>query len=197
MAERPLIYFIRHGLTDWNITRRIQGQAERDITEVGRMQATRNGEKLLTLIGAGTDYDFVASPMRRTRETMERVRHAMRLDPTSYRTDDRLMELNFGDWQGLTEEEINSNRPEDIIARSRDKWRFIPPGQHAESYEMLSIRFENWLQSVNQKTVCVTHGGCIRTLFYLYGGLPKEKAANISIPQDKVLRYSPDGLEWL
>lgn len=197
MSKRPLIYFSRHGLTDWNITRRIQGQIERDITEVGRGQAARNGALLKNLIGNAEGFEFVSSPMRRTCETMEIIRHAMGLDPQNYQTDAQLMELNFGDWQGFTEAEIAQQHPERIANRTADKWNFLPPGTKAESYEMLSNRIIPWVESVKTTTVCVTHGGCLRTIIKKYGGLSESEASNLSIDQDKILRFDENGLEWL
>lgn len=197
MARSPLIYFSRHGQTDWNVSRRIQGQVERDINAQGRAEADRNGHKLKELIGAGRDFAFVASPLRRTRETMERIRKAMGLDPAGYRTDLLLMELNFGDWQGFTEEEIAVDTLESIAARLADKWNFLPPGSRAESYAMLAARVRQWVESVSQKTVCVTHGGCLRAIFHLYGHLPEAEAANVLIPQDRILHFEQGKLTWL
>ena len=39
----PLVYFVRHGQTDWNAEDRLQGQADIDINALGREQADRNG----------------------------------------------------------------------------------------------------------------------------------------------------------
>ncbi len=104
----PLVYFVRHGETAWNAEGRLQGQADTDINALGREQATATAHRLAELIGDPEDFDFVASPMRRTRETMERVRAAMGLDPLAYRTDARLVEVHFGDWQGFTFAELET-----------------------------------------------------------------------------------------
>lgn len=197
MARYPLMYFARHGQTDWNVSKRIQGQAERDITEQGQAEADRNGRKLKELIGKAEGFAFVASPLRRTRETMERIRTAMGLDPKAYSTNLQLMELNFGDWQGFTEEEIKTKEPARIASRLADKWNFVPPGTGAESYAMLARRISHWVEAVTQKTICVTHGGCLRSIFYLYGDLSEKEAANISIPQDRILCFEYGGLVWL
>ena len=114
MATYPLVYFVRHGETSWNADSRLQGQADTDINAKGRAQATRNGEALARLIPDPAGFDFVASPLRRTRETMERVRAAMGLDPQSYRTDARLKEVHFGDWQGYTYAEMDVREPGSI-----------------------------------------------------------------------------------
>lgn len=193
----PLIYFSRHGETDWNVIERIQGQADTDINDNGRRQADRNGDRLRELIGDGSGFDFVASPMRRTRETMERIRTRLDVDPARYRLERRLVEVHFGDWQGFTIEEIGATRPDLVAARHADKWDFVPPGDGAESYAMLARRVEAWLTGVETPTVCVTHGGCLRTLFHLVEGVEGSEAANIFIPQDRLLRLEDGRLTWI
>jgi broad specificity phosphatase PhoE len=193
----PLVYFLRHGETDWNAEGRLQGQADTDINALGRKQADRNGWVLAGLLGKAEDFDFVASPMRRTRETMERVRTAMGLDPEGYRTDARLIEVHFGDWQGSTFAEIEARAPGSTKARRRDKWNFCPPGTAGESYDMLTARFRPWLESVARPTVCATHGGTIRAVFRIVTDLPEREAAAMHVPQDRVLKLQDDRLEWI
>lgn len=194
-----LIYVIRHGQTDWNAEGRLQGQRDIGLNARGRAEATRNGEMLAEIIGIGQGYDFVASPLSRTRETMERIRSAMGLDPLAYRTDERLVELSFGDWEGHTLKEISRIAPERRRARSRQKWTFIPPGEAAESYEILSWRVGAWLRSVEGPTVCVSHGGVIRSLFRLIADLPEHEAATMPVPQDRLLRIdtAAERIEWI
>lgn len=197
---REIIYFSRHGETDWNVSQRVQGQMDIDINAHGRTQADRNGDMLKTLIGTAEGFDFVASPLRRTRETMERIRTRMGLDPLAYRTDPLLMEVHFGDWQGHMMEEFEAAGvgSEGLLKiRENDKWNFVPPGEYAESYMILSRRMAQWLETVQGKTVCVTHGGCIRTLFYLIEGMSGQEAAHLSVPQDKLLKLENNHLEWV
>ncbi|MBS9719764.1 histidine phosphatase family protein [Tianweitania sp. BSSL-BM11] len=194
---RPLCYFIRHGETDWNAEGRLQGQADRDLTEKGREQATGNGIKLKSLISDGSGFDFVSSPMIRTRHTMERVRDAMGLDPKAYRTDPRLKELSFGDWQGFTFAELEETTPGLRDERSRDKWNYLPPGKGAESYALLAERLNGWLVEVDQQTVCVAHGGIVRALFHLLGQADDLAASAMDIPQDRILRMENDRLTWI
>ncbi|WFP62363.1 histidine phosphatase family protein [Mesorhizobium sp. WSM4904] len=193
----PLVYIARHGQTEWNTQRRLQGQADTDINELGRQQATGNGRRLAAMIGKGEGFDFVASPMRRTRETMELMRAAMGLDPLAYRTDPRLVELSFGDWQGFTFAELEARHPGSTQGRRAAKWDYQPPGQGAESYEMLLERVKPWFDALEQRTVCVTHGGVMRCLFRFVEGMSKKEAASLEIPQDRLLRLQGRSLEWL
>ena len=193
----PLVYIVRHGQTAWNAEYRLQGQADTDLNALGREQATRNGERLRGLISNPAAFDFVASPMRRTRETMERVRAAMALEPGAYRTDPRLVEVNFGDWQGFTFAELETRFPGAAAVRERDKWNFLPPGAGAESYQMLLERIGNGFEALRQPTVCVTHGGGVRTIFRLADGMSAQQASALEIPQDRILRLQGRHLEWL
>ncbi|WP_250958709.1 histidine phosphatase family protein [Rhizobium sp. CG5] len=195
-----LIYMIRHGQTDWNAEGRMQGQKDIDLNATGRGQAMRNGETLAHVLGeTAGQFDFVASPLKRTRETMERIRAEMGLDPLAYRLDERLKEVSFGDWEGFTLPEIARITPDRVEERARHKWDFIPPGPDAESYEILSWRIGAWLASVERPTVCVSHGGVIRSCFRLVGKMDEEEACDIDIPQDRILKMdtAAGSIGWL
>ena len=191
------IFFIRHGQTDWNAEGRLQGQADTDLNETGRGQATRNGEYLAGIIADPAAFDFVSSPLKRTRETMERIRRAMDLPAAGYRVDERLLEVHFGGWQGHTFAELEAVDPGCFARREQDKWRFLPPGEGAESYDALSVRVKLWLDEVKQPTICVAHGGVLRAIFQLTGTLGIVECAAMTIPQDRVLRLKDGKLEWL
>jgi probable phosphoglycerate mutase len=193
----PLVYIARHGQTVWNAESRLQGQADTDLNPLGREQATRNGYRLAEFVHNPEDFDFVASPMRRTRETMERIRMAMGLDPQAYRTDPRLVEMSFGDWQGFTFPELEARHLGSGRERRLDKWNFLPPGEGAESYQMLLERVKPWFDALDRPTVCVTHGGVVRALFRMVLGMPEKEAANLDVPQDRLLRLEGRRLEWL
>lgn len=195
-----LVYVIRHGQTDWNAERRLQGQKDIPLNDFGRSQATGNGLLLSGILGeTANDFDYVASPLGRTRETMELLRQAMGLDPLAYRTDARLVEVSFGDWEGHTLPELKTAFPERIRARKAAKWDFIPPGDHAESYEILSWRIGAWLSSVESQTVCICHGGVIRSIFRLISGMSKDEASETEIPQDRILKVDirAKTAEWI
>lgn len=193
----PLCYFVRHGQTGWNAELRLQGQADTDMSELGRSQAVRNGRRLAGLIDRPEEFDFVASPLKRTRETMELIRREMGLPVSDYRTDARLMEVHFGDWQGFTYAELEQRQPGSTAARLNDKWGFVGPGEGGENYQMLLDRVKPWYDALQQPTVCVTHGGVLRILFRLVEAMPEADAADMDILQDRVLRLKDSRLEWL
>jgi broad specificity phosphatase PhoE len=193
-----LIYAIRHGQTDWNVEGRLQGAQDVPLNDHGREQARGNGRRLLQELGGRVAaFDFVASPLGRTRETMALVRTELGLDPDGYRTDNRLIEVCFGDWEGHTLAEIDDVKPGAVAAREADKWHFQPSGATAESYEILSWRVSAWLSDVARPTVCVCHGGVIRSLFKLVGGLSPDDAAMAPAYQDRIALISDGAIGWL
>lgn len=196
MLDR-IVYFVRHGETDWNAEGRLQGQVDTDLNARGRSQADRNGRKLAELISDPSEFDFVASPLKRTRDTMERIRTQLNLPPKDYRTDPVLVEVHFGDWQGHTFEELETTEPGCFARREVDKWNFLPPGVDAESYDDLAERIRPWFGSLRRETLCVTHGGILRSVFRLTEAMTPAECAALIIPQDRVLRLQDGRLDWL
>jgi probable phosphoglycerate mutase len=163
---RPILYFARHGETDWNRERRLQGQHDIPLNALGRVQASRCGELLRGLLERDgrhvAEYDYVSSPLGRARETMELLRAAMGLDPGAYRTDARLMEMSFGRWEGFTFAELQAREAPALAERERDKWGFVLPG--GESYAQLQVRVRAWYESMARDSVVSAHGGVCRAL---------------------------------
>jgi probable phosphoglycerate mutase len=191
----PLIYLLRHGQTAFNAEGRIQGTINVPLNTHGRAQAQRNGGVLNELISDKSRFDFVASPLLRTRETMEIVRTAMGLAPDGYRTDDRLQEVRFGAWGGMTMTEIAARDPENYRRRLADIWNVAPP--EGECFRELNERVMDWLAGVTFDTVVVAHGGTSRCLRGHFLKLAPDEIAHLDVPQDKVLMIEGDKLTWL
>ena len=188
---QPLLYFVRHGETDWNRERRLQGQHDIPLNTLGRTQAQRCGALLKELLSkSGTpvaDYDYVSSPLGRARETMELMRTAMGLDPAAYRTDARLMEMSFGRWEGFTYAELQAREAEALAARERDKWGFVLPG--GESYAQLERRVQAWYEDIARATVVSAHGGVCRALMALLKLVQPSQASTGDIGQGCVYLF--------
>lgn len=189
------VYFIRHGQTEWNVAGRLQGQTDIPINETGQGQALRNGATLAGLLSSPQDFDFVCSPLSRTRETMEIIRRKLGLEPTGARTDDRLKEIRFGKFEGKTYAEAAADMPEEARLREENKWLNAPPG--GESYADLTLRVGDWFSSITCDTVCVSHGGVSRALRGYVLDIPKLELVELDIPQDKVLKIVAGQIEWL
>jgi broad specificity phosphatase PhoE len=190
----PLLYFVRHGETDWNAERRLQGQQDIPLNAIGRDQAVHCGKVLRGLFTRARrdaeSFDYVASPLARARETMELMRGALGLDPGRYRIEPRLAELSFGRWEGLTFAELQAHDAEvaAIAARERDKWDFVPPG--GESYAQLLVRVRQWIANLCRDTVVAAHGGIARTLIVHFGVEPPATAPVHDIEQGVVYQFA-------
>jgi probable phosphoglycerate mutase len=194
------IIFVRHGETAYNAENRLQGQRDIPLNARGRDQARAVGRTLRARIGAEIDRleaagAFFASPLERARETMELLRAAMDLPPKRYRLDAALMELTFGDWEGLTWREVRTRDEAGVIARRADKWGFVPPG--GESYAMLVERVRPWLASLAGDTLVVAHGGIARAFMTLLAGVPGEVAARTPIHQGRALDFDGGRYGWI
>ena len=192
-------FFIRHGETDWNRDGRLQGQHDVPLNPLGRDQAAAAGRSLKHLLRARgiadpATLDFVASPLSRTRDTMERARAAMNLDPLAYRLDDRLKELSFGDWEGSKWPELKLRSPDLVKARKADKWGFVPPD--GESYAGLGDRLKPWLGTVKHRDIVVAHGGVARVLMHLLAGISTADAPDRDIWQGRVMIFSGGRYAW-
>ena len=188
----PILYYLRHGETDWNVEQRLQGHRDTVLNARGRMQAVYCGELLRGLFARDErqpqDCCYVSSPLARARETMELVRVALDLDQRGYELDDRLLEISFGAWEGLTLPEIEASAPNAIIERERDKWDFTPPG--GESYRDLTARVGDWYASVTADTVVAAHGGVARALIAYFHILPHEEATHAEIAHGVVYVFA-------
>ena len=196
---RPDFFLIRHGETDWNREGRLQGQRDIPLNAVGRDQADGAG-RILRDVLAAQDRDpsrlrFTASPLGRTRDTMERVRNAVGVPPTDYRLDDRLKELAFGDWEGRSWTELKAAARPLVRARNLDKWSFVPPG--GESYAGLKLRLRPWVETLAEGEVVVAHGGVARVLLHMLAGVAAHAAPDIEISQGRVLWFNRGRIQWL
>lgn len=191
----PLIYFVRHGQTDWNATRRLQGHFDISINAQGRLQAKRNGGVLNELISDAARFDFVASPMLRTRETMEILRAELGLPPEDYRTDPRIREISFGAWAGQTMDQVACSDPQNYAAREADYWNVGAP--EGECWRDFYARVMDWLASVSVDTIVVAHGGVSRCLRRHYLNLSVDDMVRLDVPQDKVMMIENETITWL
>ncbi len=197
MSRLVTIYFIRHGQTDWNAEGRLQGGRDIDLNAQGEIQAAAVAARLSAAAGPKlADADFVASPLKRTRRTMEILRSALGLPSEAYRTDPRLREISFGNWEGSTWAEIRRRDPVGAAGRDRDRWHHRPPGTGGESYAALVERVGPLLADLERDTVVVAHGGVARAALVARGHLDIYTAPRIGIRQGEVLILGPDGWRW-
>lgn len=96
-------YVLRHGQTDWNVQMRLQGSTDIPLNETGRAQA-HVAAKILADEGITK---IIASPLSRALETAQIVGAASGIEPV---IDGRLIERNFGLFEGMTIDEVHQHR---------------------------------------------------------------------------------------
>ncbi len=94
-----LFYFVRHGVSEWNAENRLCGRTDVSLSDEGRRQAVRLAERLRGLSPAA----LYTSPLRRAVETAEIIAAATGVKPI---VDGRLIELDYGAWEGMTFAEV-------------------------------------------------------------------------------------------
>jgi broad specificity phosphatase PhoE len=191
-AIMPVLYYVRHGETDFNIEGRLQGRRDTEPNAHGRRQAAECAAVLHDLFvrdqRQAQDFAYLSSPLKRACQTMEVMRATLGLDPLGYDIDKRLIEIAYGDWEGLTLSEIETRTAGSLAQRDRDKWDFAPPG--GESYRQVAARIGEWYASLTRDTVVAAHGGGVRALMALLHILPEEEATHAQIEQGVVYVFA-------
>ncbi|MBC9878605.1 histidine phosphatase family protein [Bradyrhizobium sp. INPA01-394B] len=193
----PTIYYLRHGETEWNALGRLQGTRDIPLNARGRGQAVQAGLILADLLKREgrdkADLPYVSSPLGRARQTMELARGQLGLPVMDYALDDRLREIGYGVWEGLTLAESEARDPEIYARRLADKWTVGPAG--AETYADVQVRVRAWYDELRTDTVAVAHGGTCRALMVSLGLETPASAAELYIEQGAVYVFRDSRLD--
>lgn len=168
MIVMTKVVLVRHGQTVWNKLGKYQGQADIELSEIGKEQALRLGEGFpLNHIDK-----IYSSPLVRARETGEAIgRHfAMSVESCP-----EFCEISFGQWEGLTYEEIHGQWPQEHeLLFSRPDKLICPGGEGFVEVQKRAVgKMEAIIRANPDKTVViVAHGGVIRTLLCHALGMP-------------------------
>ena len=186
-----MIYLVRHGETEFNRERRIQGHVDSPLTELGVRQARAVGRLLRDLIREPEGWRIVSSPLGRARITAEIV--ADKLGGLPVELDERLKEMSWGPHDGRLRAELEAEHPETF---GRSGWAF--DAATGESYEAVAARLGDWLASLppepERKIIAVSHGISGRVLRGLYANLDRDRSAQQDVPQDAVYLLQHGGV---
>jgi broad specificity phosphatase PhoE len=155
----------RHGETDWNRALRIQGSSDVELNDLGRRQAQALARELTDV-----DLDAIyASDLARARQTAEAVAATHALEVTF---DPRLRERSFGNWEGLTREDIAA----------------FPEGSRhdGESDDEVRTRVLEAIEEIarahpGEQVLVVSHGGALNTLWHHALGVRVERWENCAV----------------
>ena len=165
-------YLARHGETDWNRERRIQGQSDTSLNERGRSQASLLGRRL-----AETSFSAIyASDLSRTMETARLVAAQGSPEIIPVR---ELREIDYGQWEGLTFAEVEKRDPEGFADRMmRQSVDFAPPGGEDPRQFTARVRpFHDRARAHHasgENVLVIGHGGSLLALLTCLLGMPVE-----------------------
>lgn len=150
------IYLIRHGQTDWNLEGKIQGRHDVSLNETGSKQAE--------LLAMGMDkrpvVQIFSSRQKRALETAQAVGRRQHVAVTVI---DGLEEVEFGEWEGKTWDEISREYPEEFKVWCTEPAEIVPPG--GESRPQIYRRIGNALNEILRRSrgdiAIVSHGAAL------------------------------------
>ena len=172
------LVLVRHGETDFNVERRMQGHLESELTELGRCQV----RAVAPLLAAYRPARLVSSDLRRAARTADEVGEVCGLP---VKLDSRLRETHLGQWQGLTLAEVEAGWP-GAVAVWRGDPTVSPPG--GESRVAVAARVWPLVEELTEEladelgageaahsadsVLLFSHGGLIASLTCALMGLP-------------------------
>ena len=165
------LIMIRHGETDWNVENRKQGRNDQPLNEKGQAQASLASRYVETMFDIAKVW---SSPLQRCAKTAADLGL-----PVS--TSDHLLEIDYGDWEGMLESDINARHPD----RYQNGGISMDPPR-GEKRSNLPVRARKWIQESLiadeiGDVVLVGHGTAMRGLLVALLGLPDHAMENFVI----------------
>lgn len=186
------LHLFRHGQTDWNAERRVQGQSESQLDALGIDQARQLGERIRDL-----DFQHIyCSSSERTRQTAEHA-FAHRQFPVTYL--DSLREIHMGPWEGQLYADIESAEPDSFRHFWHEPHLFAVAG--AESFLELQERALQTIAGIadkhhGERVALVSHGALIKSVLCHLAGRPLSELwtpPKMHNCAHSIVRYPPDG----
>ena len=161
------IFLVRHGATVLSAEDRFAGSTDVELSEEGRRQARRLGERLAS---EGMDAAY-ASPMRRTLETASLIcaAHGLEVQPR-----DGLREINHGRWEQMTRAEVEGRFRDEYEAWEADPFTFAPLGGESGVAVMaraLPVMREIVTTHAGKNVLVVSHKATIRLVISSFLGI--------------------------
>ena len=170
------LLLIRHGQSEGNAAGLIQGQGEYPLSELGREQARRLGQRL------SAEHDGIAaiytSPQSRAAQTAEILAQAV---DAPLVPDERLREYGIGELSGLTIEDVKERFPQiykDWIVEDVEEWLLFPGAEeNAHFFERVRQAFEQITarHDGDETVAIVSHGGTLSAYLAQIAGLAPER----------------------
>ena len=186
------LLLLSHAQTDWNVAGRFQGHTDIPLNDHGHRQALAWQQQL-----AREPLDQVwSSDLLRAAETAETVAKPHGLMP---RMDQRLRELSFGAWEGLTYAEIEARHPAELAAWRKCHAKFSAPG--GETLMDMAERLRRFARDLDNDTasstvLVVAHRGALRTLLCVLLEQPVERQASYHLEIASLSELTGAAAKW-
>jgi len=181
-----LLYIMRHGRTDWNERHKLQGRTDIPLNAEGRRMAENAAEEYRSV---PLDVCW-CSPLIRARETAEIL---LRGRDVPILTDDRLLELSFGSYEGLENSFSIPDCPVNVIFQAPEKYTASVGG--AETFDELFARTGAFLREVidplmeeGKDVLIVGHGVMNLSIISQVRNLPRKDFWSTGIENCKMIR---------
>jgi glucosyl-3-phosphoglycerate phosphatase len=174
MSLQGRIFIARHGETVFNAAARMQGQKNlhTPLTRAGFAQADAMGSALAAWLGTRQTLSLWSSSAGRALQTLAIIAEHIGADWHGVHADDRLQEIDVGEWSGRTYAEIHSEIG-DFVDREASLFTVRAPG--GEGYDDVAARLSSWIEeSAHERSdrLVLMHGMSSRVLRGLLLGLP-------------------------
>jgi probable phosphoglycerate mutase len=179
-----LLYLLRHGQTEWNAQRRMQGRLNSPLTEQGKAQADAHGAVLKQL--GGIDRLWV-STAGRAQQTAELVNAHLQA-PIEF--SDHLVERDCGQWSGKTLTDVESQDAKGLEALRADPYSYRPGG--GENLIDLGARVAPLVPRIKavERAAIISHGVVTKALLQHFMQLSPQEVIRITHPNDLFFRIS-------
>lgn len=180
------IYFIRHGETVWNTLKIFQGSSNSPLTEKGREQAKKLGEKL-----KNTEFtNFYSSPMGRTIETSQLI-----IGDRNIKIEfiEEFKEISVGRMEGVPREKFEKDFPEQYHNFFFNPKDYDPTPFDGETYPHLLERVQIGLNKIIQNhekddiVAVVSHGVTLKAIFKIIKNMSFEELGEAPVPKNTSL----------
>lgn len=194
-----MIYLLRHAETQWNFQLRKQGLDDSPLTENGERQARAYGAALARRIDPSDIREgrvlLYASPLGRTRNTAGYLIRALDIPTQCVHYEPRLIEFDYGDWSGLTNDEIENRYPGALNARESNKWYYTVP--NGECYADVEAKVDQWMDELpaDRTVIAVTHSVVSRIIRRRYLDMSRPDAGRLEHPQHLIFRLNGSAIQ--
>jgi len=176
------IYFVRHGQTEWNVLKKLQGHLNSPLTEIGVEQTELLYEKVKNM----DIKKIYTSPQGRAVHTAKILKGEKNIEIIEL---EEFMEMGFGEVEGLEKEKFKELYPEEFLNLWTDAVKYDPSKFSGESFNEVKKRailgFKKIIkENENGEIIVVSHGMILKIIFGYISGHGLDKFWSDPVPQN-------------